>query len=84
LCQFAYGPTLAVGWGLGPGDFNHDSRPDYSLFDLNASDRDLVFVGPSFIGRMADPSQWMEWWLTILTATDRITLYNSGANQTAI
>jgi hypothetical protein len=48
----AYGPTLAVGWGLrGVADFNIDSHVDYALFAPSTRQTAIWYLsGPTFLG----------------------------------
>ena len=87
----AYGPTLAVGWGLRAlGDFNHDSHPDYGLFALNTHQTAIWYLsGPSFIGGAYGPTLPSGWELVGTAdfngdSRPDYVLYNSGTHQTAI
>ena len=87
----AYGPTLAVGWGLRAlGDFNHDSHPDYGLFALNTHQTAIWYLsGPLFIGGAYGPTLPGGWELVATAdfngdSRPDYVLYNSGTNQTAI
>jgi FG-GAP-like repeat/PQQ enzyme repeat len=87
----AYGPTLAVGWGLKAlGDFNHDSHPDYALFGLNTRQTAIWYLsGPAYIRGAYGPTLPSGWEL-VGTADFNgdgkpdYVLYNSGTHQTAI
>ena len=87
----AYGPTLAVGWGLSAlGDFNRDSHPDYGLFALNTHQTAIWYLsGPSFIGGVYAPTLPSGWELVGTAdfngdSKPDYVLYNSGTYQTAI
>ena len=87
----AYGPTLAVGWGLSAlGDFNRDSHPDYGLFALNTHQTAIWYLsGPSFIRGAYAPTLPSGWELVGTAdfngdSKPDYVLYNSGTYQTAI
>jgi hypothetical protein len=73
----AYGPTLAVGWGLrSVADFNRDTHPDYALFNP-VTDRTAIWYlsGPTFIGGAYGPTLPSGWEL-VATAD-----FNGGGNR---
>ena len=91
LISGAYGPTLAVGWGLrSVADFNRDTHPDYALFNP-VTDRTAIWYlsGPRFIGGAYGPTLPSGW--ELVAAADfngdgnpDYVLYKPSTRQTAI
>jgi hypothetical protein len=73
----AYGPTLAVGWGLrSVADFNRDTHPDYALFNFVTDQTAIWYLsGPTFIGSAYGPTLPSGWELA--AAAD----FNGGGNR---
>ena len=87
----AYGPTLAVGWGLrSVEDFNRDTHPDYALFAPSTNQTGIWYLsGPNFIGSAYGPTLPSGWELvgTANLNADNYpdyVLYNATTRQTAI
>jgi hypothetical protein len=87
----AYGPTLAIGWGLrAVADFNLDSHLDYGLFTLGTHQTAIWYLsGPTLIGSAYGPTLPNGW--ELVDAVDfnadskpDYVLYNGGTHQTAI
>jgi hypothetical protein len=87
----AYGPTLAVGWGLrSVADFNRDSHSDYGLFAPATHQTALWYLsGPTFIGSAYGPTLPSGW--ELVGAADfngdgspDYVLFNASTRQTAI
>jgi FG-GAP-like repeat len=87
----AYGPTLAIGWGLrGVADFNRDTHPDYALFASRTDQTAIWYLsGPTFSGSAYGPTLPGGWEL-VATADFNgngypdYVLYNSATRRTAI
>jgi len=87
----AYGPTLAVGWGLrGVADFNLDSHSDYALFAPSTQQTAIWYLsGATFIGSAYGPTLPSGWELVATgdfnaDSNPDYVLYKASTHQTAI
>src|SRR6266496_827432 len=91
LLGSAYGPTLAVGWGLrAVADFNLDSHSDYALFNRGTDQTAIWYLsGPTRIASAYGPTLPNGWEL-VATADFNgngypdYVLYRASTRQTAI